>query len=141
MNQTMILYPAMAMLLLNLSVAVILLGRRIKAVQQGFNPAYFRFNRGVKMPGYLLTAEQHYQNIHEMPIVYFSLVVLIYLATKVNMLFLILAWCYVILRLIHTFIHMGHNNVLWRRNAFVASFVVLSLMWLGLLVEMLPVSQ
>lgn len=141
MYQNMILYPAMAMLLLNLAVAVVLLARRVKAVQQGMNPGYFRFNRGVKLPDDLLTAEQHYQNIHEMPIVFFSLVVLTYLAAEVNLLFLILAWCYVILRLIHTFIHLGHNNLLWRRNAFVASFVVLSVMWLGLLVEMLPVSQ
>lgn len=132
----MILYPVMAMLLLNFVVAVILLRRRIKAVQEGLNPAYFRFNRGVKLPNHLLTAEQHYQNMHEMPMVFFVMIVVVYLAVEVNLFLLILAWAYVIFRVIHTFIHLGGNNILWRRNAFVASFLVLSLMWLGLLVEM-----
>ena len=140
MNQNLILYPAMAMLLLNFVVAVILLKRRIKAVQEGLNPAYFRFNRGAKLPDQLLTAEQHYQNMHEMPMAFFVMIVLVYLAVEVNLFFLIIAWAYVIFRVIHTIIHLGGNNILWRRNAFVASFIVLSLMWLALLVEILPVN-
>lgn len=140
MYQNTILYPAMSMLLLNLAVAVVLLARRIKAVQQGMNPGYFRFNRGAKLPDNLLTAEQHYQNIHEMPTAFYVIVLLTYLVTQPKPFFLFLAWSYVVFRMIHSLIHLGSNNLLWRRNAFVASFLVLSLMWLTLLVEILQVS-
>jgi len=136
----MILYPAMAMLLLNLAIAVVLLARRVKAVQQGMNPGYFRFNRGVKLPDNLLTAEQHYQNIHEMPMAFYVIVLMTYLVMEPNTFFLLLAWSYVGFRVLHALIHLGPNNVLWRRNAFIASFLVLSLMWLALLVEILPVN-
>ena len=140
MYQNMILYPAMTMLLLNLAVAVVLLARRIKAVQQGMSPGYFRFNRGAKLPDNLLTAEQHYQNIHEMPTAFYVIVLMTYLITQPTPFFLLLAWSYVVFRMIHSLIHLGSNNLLWRRNAFVASFLVLSLMWLTLLVEILQVS-
>lgn len=135
MNQDLILYPALGMALLNLSVAMVLFKRRIKAVQEGLNPAYFRFNRGVKLPDHLLTAEQHYQNVHEMPLLFFVLTVLIYLGTEVSLYFLVLGWSYVILRVMHTLVHLRSNNTLWRRNAFVASFIILVLMWLGLCVD------
>jgi len=140
MYQNMILFPAMAMLLLNLAVAVVLLARRVKAVQQGMNPGYFRFNRGVKLPDNLLMAEQHYQNIHEMPMAFYVIVLMTYLVMEPTTLFLLLAWSYVGFRMIHSLIHLGSNNIFWRRNAFVASFLVLSLMWLVLLVEILPVN-
>lgn len=140
MNQS-ILYPAMAMLLLNLVVATALFIRRIRAVQQGLNPAYFRFNRGARIPTSLITAEQHYQNVHEMPLVFFITVLLAYLAVDVNFLFLVLAWLYVAFRLIHSLIHLGSNHLPWRRNLFVASFIVLVLMWSGLLLQMVQDSR
>ncbi len=136
MNQNMILYPAMAMLLLNLLVALLLLVRRIRAMRDGLNPGYFRFNRGAKLPDYLLSAEQHYQNLHEMPLVFFVLVVLVYLTAEVDSFMVTLAWAYVISRLVHSYIHLGSNKTRWRKNVFVASYGVLALMWVGLLVQM-----
>ncbi len=136
MTQKMILYPAMAMMLLNLAVALTLFVRRVKAVGQGLNPAYFRFNRGLKLPEPLLTAEQHYQNVYEMPLLFFVLVLVAYLAVGVGPVLLGLAWAYVFFRIAHTLIHLGNNNLLWRRNAFVGSYLVLSGMWLVVLVTM-----
>ena len=115
---------------------MVLFNRRIRGVREGLNPAYFKLNRVAKLPDDLLIAEQHYQNIHEMPVLFYITVVLIYLAVEVNLFFISTAWAYVLFRLIHSFIHLGNNRIVWRRNAFVASFFTLIAMWLGLMVQM-----
>lgn len=136
MHQEAIFYPIMAMMLLSHVVTVILYQRRVNAVREGLNPAYFRFNRGVKLPDELMTAEQHYQNIHEMPVLFYVTSILIYLSAAVTNMTVLLAWCYVGARLAHALIHIGTNKLLWRRNAFSLSFLILVLMWIGMVVKM-----
>jgi hypothetical protein len=43
---------------------------------------------------------------------------------------LVLAWAFVASRLVHSFIHVGANNVVHRLFAFGASFATLAAMWL-----------
>ena len=47
-------------------------------------------------------------------------------------LFLVLAWAYVLLRLIHTSIHTGANKLYPRIAAYFSSWLVLLVMWLVL---------
>jgi hypothetical protein len=56
---------------------------------------------------------------------------LVYFASgKVDIVVLVLSWLYVALRLVHSVIHLGYNNVFHRLIAFASSNVILVSLWL-----------
>jgi hypothetical protein len=74
----------------------------------------------------------NFRNLFEMPILFY-VAVLITLVLLIQDAWLIaLSWAYVLLRTAHSFIHCTYNNVLHRFTAYVASCVVLFLMWVQL---------
>ena len=123
------LYPLFALAFWTLGVAIWLLLMRIKAVKSGTNPAYFKFNQG-KLPDYALQAEQHYINLFEMPVLFYVIGIIAYITHSVDSIGVTLAWLYVIARLVHSYIHLTTNQILKRRDAFLASYVCLLLLWL-----------
>jgi hypothetical protein len=129
MSDKFILYPIVALALLTFGVAIWLLKCRIAAVKQGLSAAYFSLNRGSKLPDFLQQAEQHYLNLFEMPVLFYVVCILIFVTHTVGWVTLLLAWCYVLARAIHTYIHLTHNRVKSRRNAFLSSFVFLVMLW------------
>jgi hypothetical protein len=44
----------------------------------------------------------------------------------------VLAWLFVITRVIHAAIHVGPNKVRWRTPAYALGFLILAIMWLEL---------
>ena len=56
-----------------------------------------------------------------------------------TLLLLACAWGYVALRALHTYIHLTHNKVVRRFQAFVASTIVLYVMWGLFLVRLILV--
>ncbi len=138
MNQALLLYPAMAMALLTLGVGMLLLRARVTAVRSGdLNPAYFQYNRGAKLPGYLLRVEQNYSNQFELPVLFYALVTLLYTSQSASYLQLSLLWGFVLSRTVHSLVHIRLNRLLWRRNSFIAGFLLLIASWLLLGIQLL----
>ena len=130
MTPDWILYPLFAMFLLTLLVSLRTLQLRYRAVlRDGLPAGYFRHNRGGKPPGYLLQAEQHYNNLFETPVLFYAVVLVAFITQQVDQFGVILAWCYVLTRLAHAWIHLGKNNVLQRRNIFIVSTLLLTMLW------------
>jgi len=76
------------------------------------------------------------RNLFEMPVLYFALVPLLLITRHADHIQVILAWAYVVLRVIHSFIHIGVKRVPHRFLAYFLSCVVLSAMWIGFAVDM-----
>ncbi|QNA84387.1 MAPEG family protein [Sphingomonas sp. So64.6b] len=93
--------------------------------------AALRYFRPVEMPANNLT------NLFEMPVMYFALVPLLMITHQANHVQVILAWIYVVLRAVHSFIHIGPKKVQPRFMVYVASCAVLMAMWIGFFVDML----
>jgi hypothetical protein len=71
----------------------------------------------------------HFRNLFEVPVLFYALCGFLAI-TKLTTLFLLAcAWGFVVLRAVHTYIHLTHNTVLRRFQAFVASTIVLYVMW------------
>jgi hypothetical protein len=71
----------------------------------------------------------HFRNLFEVPVLFYALCAFLAI-TKLTTLFLLAcAWGYVVLRSFHTYIHLTHNKVVRRFQAFVASTIVLYVMW------------
>lgn len=132
MDNTLILYPMFVLVAWTLAMAIVMIRRAYRAVGEGLNPEYFRFSKGFKPPAHMLSSYQHYSNLFEMPVLYYTAVLTIYVTGVINTSLLGLAWAYVIARGIHSHFHLANTNVPRRRDAFIASYLILFVLWLAI---------
>jgi hypothetical protein len=71
----------------------------------------------------------HFRNLFEVPVLFYALCAFIAITQTTNLLLLACAWGYVFLRGVHAYIHLTHNTVVRRFQVFVASTIVLYVMW------------
>lgn len=90
-----------------------------------------RYFRPVEMPA------NNFANLFEMPVLLFALIPLLMITHQANHVQVILAWIYVVLRAVHSFIHIGPKKIQPRFMVYVASCAVLMAMWIGFFVDML----
>jgi hypothetical protein len=70
-----------------------------------------------------------YHNQFQLPVLFYVLTVLALFLRKADFLFVVMAWVFVVLRILHAVIHVTSNHVGRRFQAFAAGAVVLLLMW------------
>jgi len=134
-----ILWPTFALVLLIFIVLGVMAARRFSHIRRhppreedfATHEAAMRYFQPVEM------AANNLRNLFEMPVLYFALVPLLLVTRHGDHLQAILAWLFVALRAVHSFIHIGPNRVKLRFVAFAASCVVLAAMWIGFFVDML----
>jgi hypothetical protein len=78
-----------------------------------------------------------YHNQFEMPVLFYVLVVLAIIVRKADLLFVIMSWIFVLCRIVHAYIHTTSNHVGHRFYAFLASNLVLLVMWIIFAVRIL----
>ncbi|HIO93077.1 MAG TPA: hypothetical protein EYG68_09600 [Leucothrix mucor] len=140
MHQTTIIYPLIGMVFLTFFVGVKMLFSRIRAVRvDGMNPAFFTLNKGAKQPNYLIKVTQHYENLFELPLLFYVAIMVIYTSGITDSIFFGLALLFVIIRCTHAFIHITYNNLSHRRNAFLIGTIVLFIIWLRISFHFLTV--
>lgn len=138
MQQSMVLYPLFAMVLLSIAVGLRMLQLRFRAVKvDGLQPGYFLTNRGGKVPVYMLQAEQHYANLYETPVLFYVAVMLIFVLGITSWLCVVVAWSYVLTRIAHALEHLGKNRLTHRRRIFLMSVILIAVLWVYALVEMM----
>jgi hypothetical protein len=93
--------------------------------------AAMRYFRPVEMSGNNLA------NLFEMPVLYFALVPLLIVTGQAGTVQLVLAWIFVLLRALHSLIHIASRKVIPRFIAYLASCLVLAAMWAGLAIALL----
>lgn len=134
-----ILYPAIAMALMTLLLILALGLRRFAAVRmRKVNHRYYQtFDISDGEFPSLRRHTRNVQNLFEVPPLFYTVLVLIYVAGRVDRAELIAAWIYVALRVLHSFIHMSYNAVPHRFLAYAASMGVLAFLWIKLLLSLL----
>jgi hypothetical protein len=132
-----ILLPQFAMFVL---VAVVLLRMRtlrFGAVREGrLSVDYFRAYDGEVQPKPLRVIERHFANLFEVPTLFHVGCLMAYATRFVDGWALGLAWLYVVLRVLHSVVHLTRNDVVVRFGVYMVSNVVLSAFWLLLLVRL-----
>jgi hypothetical protein len=71
----------------------------------------------------------NFRNLFEVPVLFYALCGFLAISKLTTVLLLACAWGYVVLRAAHTYIHLTHNKVVRRFQTFVASTIVLYIMW------------
>lgn len=114
---------------------LLLLNVRVRktAIKSGrMDVRYFKTYRGDGAPDEVIVMGRHYDNQFQLPML-FLITCITYLAMDaVTSLTLILAWAFVVSRLVHSAVHLGRNHILKRMTAFGAGWVVLAVLWLEL---------
>ena len=88
-----------------------------------------RYFQPVEMPS------NNFSNLFEMPVLYFALVPLLLVMHQASSTQVTLAWIYVGLRALHSFIHIVVRKVVWRATVYWISSAVLIAMWIGFFVD------
>lgn len=110
---------------------VIATGRgRVAAVQAGEVRLKDIALEGSKWPERLRKPANNYQNQFELPVLFYAVMALLVATGLADGVSLVLAWAFVASRLVHSFIHVGTNNVVHRLYAFTAGLGALAAMWL-----------
>ena len=137
MNSTYIFIPVIVMVALTMMTTFRLGKTRLKAVVEGrVNYKVFLTNQGYEVPSDLAKLERHYNNLLEMPVLFYLWTVILFVTGNVDVVAFAFAWIYVLLRGIHSYIHTGSNVLIKRRNAFISSFVVLTVAWIWLVLKL-----
>lgn len=133
MNHANIFQPVIVMIALTFSMALWMLRLRFKAVGEGkLSPEYFKLNQGGKPPQQLIQVTQHFDNLLELPTLFYAVCVIAYVMGSVDAYLLTLAWAFVVMRLLHSAIHTTYNHILHRMLTFLASCAVLGMMWVDI---------
>jgi hypothetical protein len=70
-----------------------------------------------------------FHNQLELPLFFYLLTVLAWITHHADLVFVMMAWLFVMLRVVHAAIHVTDNNLRRRGGVFLVSAIVLTLMW------------
>lgn len=138
MKPNLILYPVIAMVALTFFVTVHLYFVQKKAVKKwDVKYGFFKTYEGDR-PDYLQAARDHYKNMFQLPILFYSWVGIIFMMANVDTLDLSLAWLFVASRYLHSGIRIiDHTKLLHRSSVFIVGWFVLLFSWGKLLFDFL----
>ena len=137
MEKTLILYPAISMMVLTLFLYTknYLDGRKA-VLNKSIKFSYFKAYTG-EVPDYMVVSRQTLKNQFELPIFFYFLISSILVFDNVSMLDLFFAWIFVFVRYLHCFIRLSSNYVPRRALFFMLGMLVLTIWWITFLYKIL----
>lgn len=125
-----ILYPMFALaawtLLVLLSVPIL---RFRAAFRRQVTAGDFRYGESPRVPPEVSLPNRNYMNLLELPVLFYMVCLVLYVAVDVRPSAVNLAWVFVALRVLHSVVHLTYNNVLHRLTVFTLSVAVLIGLW------------
>ncbi len=137
-SRVQILYPVFAMFYLVAFVLFRMARMRFGAVSRGeMDPRFYRTYDEGQEPPHMRVVTRHFINLFEMPVLFYVVAILAFVTDHVTAWMVACAWAYVATRVVHTWVHLGSNDVLTRFRVYGASGLVLLVLWTSLLVSLL----
>jgi len=84
-----------------------------------------------------LQVQYSFSNQFELPVLFYVLTILAYVTHHAGTLFVVLAWVFVIFRLLQAYVHVTNNKVMLRGMFFGVSALALAINWVVFIVEIL----
>ena len=130
MEKTLILYPAILMMILTLFLyARNYLDNRKATINKSIKFSYFKTYTG-EVPNHVAVSRQTLKNQFELPIFFYFLIAVILVFDKVSQLDLILSWIFVTSRYLHCYVRLSSNYVPYRAKVFLLGMFVLIAWWI-----------
>ena len=129
-----IIYPIFTLVILTFIVGFSLGASRLISVKKGqVDGRYYRLMSGYDAPEYVQKLDRNFTNLHEIPVLFYLLGVLVITLNINSPLINGLAWGFVALRMVHSTIHISYNNAKHRFYPYLFSALILLVMWLELM--------
>ncbi len=77
-----------------------------------------------------------FHNQFQLPVLFYVLVLIAFITTQADFLFVVLSWLFVVMRAIHAYVHTGRNDLHARFRAFFIGAVILMIMWVYVLLKL-----
>jgi hypothetical protein len=125
-----LVYPMAAMVLLTFVVLVRMFRSRVSDVKSGATmAAFYKTYQEGQETRETAQLSRHFVNLFESPVLFYAACIVGMLVGLHAPLMVTLAWLYVVLRMVHAFIHLGRNKIQPRLRAYFSSWLVLLGMW------------
>jgi hypothetical protein len=85
--------------------------------------------RGYDEPEKLAVHSRHVVNLFETPLLFYLICIVAFVTEQSGTVLVALAWLYVGLRFVHSYIHLTSNVVLQRFRVFILSMLTLMIIW------------
>lgn len=131
-----IFYPAFAMFSWIAIMLFYLAYVRIKAVR-GREVRFSQFRLQEGMPEKIQQVSNNVNNLFQLPVLFILGCLFIYAMDKVTPFCLFLSWGFVLLRIVHTWVHITENDVNLRFFSFALGLIFLIIIYTGLLIDLI----
>ena len=137
MEKTLILYPAISMMILTLFLYVKnYLDSKKAVLNKSIQYNYFKTYTG-EVPDYMAVSSQTLKNQFELPTFFYFLISIILVFDKVSQLDIIFAWLFTASRYLHCYIRLSSNYVPYRGKVFQLGMIILIAWWIIVLYNIL----
>ena len=134
-----ILSPVFALVAWTTCILLLVAYRRVRPFGgERAHPREFALGESPKVPAAARLANRNYMNLFELPVLFYVGCLVAVVANAETSRLVALAWAYVAFRVVHSVIHVTYNHVMHRFAVFVASNVVLVVLWVMLALAILP---
>lgn len=122
-----IYYPCFMMLILTFIVLGIMFKRRVSALRsKTIKMSHFKiYDKMDSAPEAMLVASRNFSNLFEMPVLFYMVCLFGLVTMKITLSFYLCAWGYVVLRYLHSYVHLTSNNIMLRMNLYALSVLTL----------------
>lgn len=136
MSQTAIFWPMIVHMALVAALYLMLAARRKVAVTAGSaKVSQFRENRDE--PAESLFVRNNLANQFELPPMFHIACLALFVTGGAGLWAVVLAWAFVVSRIVHAYIHVTSNRIRYRQPVFSLGFVLVVLLWGALAVHIL----
>ncbi|HMI19434.1 MAG TPA: MAPEG family protein [Sphingomonas sp.] len=139
---TAILWPTFLLVGLIFAVVITMATKRFSYIRST-RPKRENFATSAAQKAYFApvdSAAHNLANLFELPVLFLALVPLLLVFRHADHIQVGLAWLFVALRGLHSFVHIKEGRALFRFRAYLGSCVVLSVMWVGFAIDMATAS-
>ena len=128
MMREQIVWPMLSMVGLTLAVWLFLYARRLHwifANDIAPNRLQTPKQRDALIPENINYASYNFQNLFELPVIFYALCLLMYVTDNVSRIDIVLAWIFVTTRIVHSVVHVTFNDVRLRFGAYLVGAIAL----------------
>lgn len=137
MTIQMVLLPVFVQVALTFALLIWMASARTASIKRGETKIR---DIALRQPGWSAKATQIsncYDSQFQIPLLFYVLVMLAWATKQADLIFVVLAWIFVLSRFAHAYIHTTSNHVPTRFNIFAVGVIVLLLMWIIFAVRIL----
>jgi hypothetical protein len=139
MQQTAILFPVLVQVALTVGLLIVLNRTRSASMReraQKLTDTDVELGQNAWSPP-AIKASRSYANQFEVPVLFYAGAAFAMITHAVDVLMVVLAWIFVIARVVQAVIHVGPNVIAWRASAFIVGLVAVVAMWVKLAIHIL----